>query len=549
MLNNDTSYSTLMNQSTVDDEIDLRQIAASLNRNRRLIASFAGASMLLSSIYAFTAKPVWEGKFQIVLERQDSVGSGRLAQVGSSNPLIASLGIFTDGGRSKLATEVKILESPLVLKPTYEFVKANKAKAGEDVSDLTFSDWREDNLKIKLVKGTSVLNITYQDTQAKLIIPVMEKISRDYQLYSERDRSKSILNGLLFTREQVKKFRQQAAISSRALDAFSIRYGISSRGKSIANSNLIDLSNLLNGSTIGGTSQSTFQPETNTSQKGDAFAQLASINKELIRRQQHFTSRDPGVRALIRERNALRRYIELTAGGSLTLPGQIPATKEDAQELILKFNELDRTARRDIATLDSLESTLLSLEVEQARQTDPWELISTPTLLDSPIAPRKGRIISLGLLAGIVSGSCAALLKDRSKGLVFSTTELKMLLPCPLLKQLSTINTAAWQDAADLLASGPLESAGKSPIGLVPVGKVPADQLQAFASKLRQTLGGRELVVSNDLRKTSICATQLLLTAPGVATRTELAQLNEKLALQGSPLAGWILLDPELELS
>ena len=133
--------------------------------------------------------------------------------------------------------------------------------------------------------------------------------------------------------------------------------------KTIANSNLIDLSNLLNGSTIGGISQSTFQPETNTSQKGDAFAQLASINKELIRRQQHFTSRDPGVRALIRERNALRRYIELTAGGSLTLPGQIPATKEDAQELILKFNELDRTARRDIATLDSLESTLLSLEV------------------------------------------------------------------------------------------------------------------------------------------------------------------------------------------
>ena len=66
--------------------------------------------MLLSSIYAFTAKPVWEGKFQIVLERQDSVGSGRLAKVGRSNPLIASLGIFTDGVRSKLATEVKILK-------------------------------------------------------------------------------------------------------------------------------------------------------------------------------------------------------------------------------------------------------------------------------------------------------------------------------------------------------------------------------------------------------------------------------------------------------
>ena len=64
--------------------------------------------------------------------------------------------------------------------------------------------------------------------------------------------------------------------------------------------------------------------------------------------------------ALIRERDALRRYIEVTAGGSLTLPGQQPTSKEQAQELILQFKELDRTARRDTATLDELESTLLS---------------------------------------------------------------------------------------------------------------------------------------------------------------------------------------------
>ena len=48
--------------------------------------------------------------------------------------------------------------------------------------------------------------------------------------------------------------------------------------------------------------------------QGDALGQLAAINQELIRRQQRFTSRDPGVLALIRERDALRRYIEVTAG-------------------------------------------------------------------------------------------------------------------------------------------------------------------------------------------------------------------------------------------
>ena len=99
-------------------------------------------------------------------------------------------------------------------------------------------------------------------------------------------------------------------------------------------------------------------------------------------------------------------------------------------------------------------------------------MISTHTLLDKPVAPSKGWIMALGLLASQVLGSRAVLVEDRRTDLVFRT----------------------------------------------------------------------------DLRQTSACATQLLLTAPGVATRTQLSQLSQKLALQGTPLAGWVLLDPELVL-
>ena len=80
------------------------------------------------------------------------------------------------------------------------------------------------------------------------------------------------------------------------------------------------------------------------------------------------------------------------------------------------------------------------------------------------------------------------------------------------------------------------------------MGAISNDQLNAFATELRRALSGRELLVSSDLRQTSACSTQLLLSAPGVATRIELSQLNQKLALQASPLAGWVLLDPKLEL-
>ena len=68
-----------------DDEIDLRQVAAALNRQRRLIAGISAAAVLLSGIYAFTRKPVWQGEFQIVLENQQS---GEVAAWGNWHPQI-----------------------------------------------------------------------------------------------------------------------------------------------------------------------------------------------------------------------------------------------------------------------------------------------------------------------------------------------------------------------------------------------------------------------------------------------------------------------------
>ena len=63
-----------------------------------------------------------------------------------------------------------------------------------------------------------------------------------------------------------------------------------------------------------------------------------------------------------------------------------------------------------------------------------------------------------------------------------------------------------------------------------------------------QALGPqRELLISRDLLATRACSTQLLLTAPGAAKREQLRQLREQLALQGTPVAGWVLLDTSLE--
>ena len=170
-------------------------------------------------------------------------------------------------------------------------------------------------------------------------------------------------------------------------------------------------------------------------------------------------------------------------------------------------------------------------------------------MLDRPVAPHKKLIVTLGLLAGLVVGSGVALWVDRRTGLVYSKNELKSLLPCPLIKHLPAMGGSTWTDAADLLAAGPLaKSPSSSAVALIPIGNIPKEQLQNFNAELSRALLGRELIVSTDMRKTSRCATQLLVTSQGVATRTQLSELRQKLALQGTPLAGWVLLDPKLNL-
>lgn len=566
--------STPTENTSGEDEIELlRQCGGAILRHKRLIGTVAGSALILSALYAFIRKPIWEGQFQIVLQNNEQP-SNRIAALRQSNPGLISL-IGRGGGESQLETEVKILESPSVLKPVYDFVKAEKAKAGDDISEWRYSKWAKDNLTIQLATGTSVLEIFYRDTQKDLVLPAINRISKAYQAYSGRDRTRSLNKAVSYLEEQIQKLKTKANASMRAAQNYGLAHDLGVKdGLGV---NAIRASDLIDGSISGESvenSRNQVQNKVNALQQqfndakasGSArvyvapqlkaneelYAQLQSIEANLQEKSSLLLPSDPSIRALQRQRKSLievinQQTIGLLMGELQTAQAQL-ASLSRPHEVILEHRELVRTALQDERTIAELEIQLQVMQLEQARQGEPWELISKPTLLDKPVAPRKKRIMVLGLLAGLAAGSGAALIIDRRTGLVFSSDELKELLPCPLLKDFSALAPNTWHDDADLLANGPLNVPSSGPIALVPVGDVPSDQLMRFSIELQHALGRRELLVSRDLRRTSHCALQLLLTAPGVATRTQLSQLKQKLALQGAPLAGWVLIDPKLEM-
>ena len=555
-----------------DDEIDLRQVYGALRRRKSLIAKITAATVLLTGIYAFTRKPVWQGQFEIVLASSQSPTSQASSLI-QSNPGLANL-IGAGGGNDQLETEVEILESPSVLKPVFDFVKQQKQQRGIDTQNWRYADWLKENLTIELVKGTSVLELAYKDTDKDLILPTIQKISDAYQDYSGRDRERGINQAIQYLDQQIKIYNQKSVRSLRTAQEYGIEQKLTAlRGEGtndaeIKNSLNIEAIRIAASNQIRNINEQLKQlkkldnsPETlmyiGRNIPGLASQGLPQTLDELDTRlallRSKYTDQDDSIRRLLEKRRLLVDVFKRQTYGYLYAQRSAAQARLKAAErpkgVLIKYRELLRTAARDEATLTKLESERQILALEQARKEDPWELISNPTLLDKPVAPRKKRMVALGLFAGLVAGGGAALLVDRRTGLVYSEDELKNLMPCPLIKHLPAINGSAWTDTADLLASGPLaQSPGNGAIALIPIGKIPDEQLQAFSAELRRALGGRELLISMDLRQTSRCATQLLLTSPGAATRTQLSQLRQKLALQGTPLAGWVLLDPDLKL-
>ena len=564
-----TQAPPLPQPAPADDEIDLRQLAAALGRRWSLIAKVAGCTLLLSALYAFFAPRVWEGEFQIVLADPEKKQGGGAAQLLAQNPGLASLIGAGASGKDGLETEVKILESPSVLKPVFDFVKSSKLSAGKDVDRLRYSDWLKDNLDIKLEKGTSVLNLAYRDTDKQLVLPVIDRISKAYQVYSGRDRERGLVRGVAYLDEQIDLYRRRAVSSLRAAQQYAIEQDLTAlRGKGEADDEVVNSLNieairvqaaneirnineqLKQLSRLGNNPNTVmFQGLMIPELAAQGLPQqLNTIDNQLAFLRSKYTEKEDSIRRLKEERRLLISLLKTKAFGFLEAKRSAAQARLAAADrpkgVLIRYRELLRVAARDEITLNKLEDERRMLALEQARKPDPWQLISTPTLLDRPVAPKKGQTLALGLLAGLVLGTGAALVVDRRSDRIFGTEELQASLSFPLLARLDGSSTETLQANLALLCQGML--AGSKQLALIPVGLTPDDlRLQQLQAVLSQELPGAQLHCGSNLLAAGHCDHQLVITAPGAATRPQLAQLRQQLELQGKPVTGWLLLtDP-----
>ena len=151
-------------------------------------------------------------------EEQSSV-----SKIFANSNEVSSLGtLFQTNASKDLNTEVEILKSPSVLLPVFNFVKMDKKSKGYDVKDWRYSKWLQDNLNIEIEKGTTVLNVSYEDTDKEIIPIILDKISKTYRKYSGSARSKGISKGINLLQKQLDKYKLKSLMSMTKKEKFSI---------------------------------------------------------------------------------------------------------------------------------------------------------------------------------------------------------------------------------------------------------------------------------------------------------------------------------------
>lgn len=441
---------------TNEGEIDFKVIFQFLLRNKRFIALISFLFFAGAFLFSFNMKKVWQGQFQIVASPKKEEGLNLI------NPRFQAL-LKGSGANNDLQTQIGILESPSVLMPIFEYVK-NQKKIIDSKSDISFSKWKK-NFKIDLQRNTSILDVEYKDTDKQLILPVLSKISSTYQEYSGKNEQSKLLLVKNYLINQISYFKIKSFNSLKVAQDYAIDQNLYILDSPIQkksffeegmgeedNLNLLIPNIALENIRVNAANE--IKRIDSQLEKilelGDDYeklqyigstipglvkeglpAELAAIEKDLIEKRSKYKDNDPVIIRDLEKRILTIKLLKNRAVGYLEAKKiELQATMEAAlrpKDVLLKYKEMIREASRDETTLINLENQLRLLELEKAKQEEPWKLITDPTLLNYAVAPSRSKVALMGLFIGLIGSSLFAYIRENKLGKIYDIETLENL--------------------------------------------------------------------------------------------------------------------------
>ena len=391
-----------------NDEIDLLSIFESVKRNTKQLIIFSSTSTIIIFSYLLTMPPVWRGNFNILVKSKNSTEYDNSERFTRSLLTLNPLDTFNSNETQKL-----ILQSPLVLKPVFEYVVDYKKNKNEFRDSFTFKSWVE-TLVVDFENESNVLNITHDNSDKVLLFNTLNLISKNYKEYSKRDQIQNILNTKKYLESQRKIMTEKAALSQIKFNKFAVE------------NRLGNFDGLILDSDFRQNSNSNFSKEEKDQidkNFGSRYQNQFMLLNEL---EGEFTNLSKYLKPNSKTLEKLKKEIEY-----------LKKSLERPNEIFLKYKELSNQALRDEKLLSNIENNLELAKLEQIKTPNPWELISDPTIETKPISPSRPEKFIIAFSISVFLGSLLVILREKLSGFLFNQSEIESKLNAQYLQ---TIN-------------------------------------------------------------------------------------------------------------
>ena len=561
-----------------DDDLDLRVLLNFLIRNKKLITILTLIAAIFSYFLSKKMEKVWEGDFQIVLETNE--GSSKRTSSESIFGNLAGILDITGNSSNSLETQVAILKSSSVLEPVFNYVNLEKNITNQTNS---FSNWLNSNLEIELLEKTSVLNISYQDKNKDLIIPVLDRISDAYQIYSGKNKKRNFALTKTYLLEQIESYKKKSSNSLKALQKYAADQDLTllSSNQISRDNDLLQNMNLLNQNSplqlqssrnvisnidienirvdaankirnidsqiskikeIENSDQLRFL---NTKLSAGFNIELTSKIKEtdliIIDLKSRYTDKENSIKRLEEKKEFLVKQqkeslIRALEAEKILAQAEMESAKRP-KGVILKYKELIRNADRDEKILVSLENELRVITLEEAKLEDPWELITKPRLKQFPVKPEKNKIRLIGILIGLLSGIIISLFREKKSGLLHDEKSLEKIFNTQVITNIG-INKV--DDNLEIINDIYLMNKNKKfkfyIIGIENINKI---------KFLEEFLSDKEInyQIETKLENINKDSFTILVTSLGVIKKEEILSIKKRLDVLNFQFSGIILLN------
>ena len=581
-VNLETDMNTTSKDSSMDDEINFQEIFYSIVRRWKWLSGGIFIGLGIGVFQLITTKPLYEGEFQIVIG--ETAGQGAQAALLAQNPGLASVvNMGGSGIKDSLETEVQILYSPSVLRPIFEAVKEKKPNS----NGIIFKHWVRKSISVSPKRNTTVLTVKFKDEDKTLIKPITQLISDTYQSYSNQGRNREIDSVIEYLEAQIAKIKPIAKESAKKALDFGLKNNLSAMdglpiagtvtgaesntnfggksfidassgaitkiggsretAKSFAKAKVIALELLLKEAEKEENATLFINPISEFLQKEgtpDITDEIIKIETEIAEKRSRFHPGDPILAKLIRQRKELlyvgNQQIKSRILGQLNVAKSSLAALDVSTEILSKHRELTQKSLRDSSTLVNLQNQLASYQLEKARAADPWKLISSPTVQDQPISPRKLRIIAISLMAGFCLGSISALIVDYKSNIIFSEKELIKKMPLRFLNKLQVSRMEEWKETLTLIRDNILKNS--SNIGLISVGNIDEKTIKMITDEFNKIIAPKSLISSKSLIEMNKCDVQIAIASTGLIKRSDLDYFQGQINIQNKNISGWLLI-------